>query len=310
MRACRTCSVARPFDRDTFTLDVDFIACHDTQEVSMNRVVLAVLGALALSRSNALSQNTPSTRAPKTLVAVLAHADDEAPVAPILARYAREGDRVFMLIVSDGIAGFGQQGTLQRPDSGPRGEALVQQRAEEARCSAQALGTQPPILLGFPDGKLGDYVGDRTLIFRLAQRLAQELARLHPDAVVTWGPDGGVGHPDHRIVSNVVTQLQRAGAPGVPDRVFYMYLPAEAIRAVNPQRGEPPLTIPQAKYFTVHVSFSPQDLEAAGRGMACHRSQFTAETVQRVVPAMARVWNGVIALVPAFEGASGTDLYR
>ena len=276
----------------------------------MNDIVLAVIGALVILAPKALSQGTPSARAPRTLVAVLAHPDDEAPVAPILARYAREGDRVFMLIVSDGIAGFGQQGNIQRPDSGPQGEALVRQRAEEARCSAQALGTQPPILLGFPDGKLGDYVGDRALIFRLTQRVAEELARLHPDAVLTWGPDGGFGHPDHRIVSTVVTQLQRAGAPGVPDRVFYMDLPAEAIRAMNPQRGEPPLTIPQPKYFTVRVPFSPQDLEAAGRGMACHRSQFTAEAVQRVVPAMGRVWAGVIALVPAFEGASATDVYR
>jgi LmbE family N-acetylglucosaminyl deacetylase len=277
----------------------------------MNRVVPMVLGALVLLLPSAfLSQSAPSSRSPRTLVAVLAHADDEAPVAPILARYAREGDKVFMLIVSDGIAGAGQQGMTPRPDSGPTGEALVRRRAEEARCAAQALGMQPPILLGFPDGKLGDYVGDRSLVFRMTQRLAQELARLSPDAVVTWGPDGGFGHPDHRIVSTLVTQLQRAGAPGVPDRVFHMYLPAEAIRAMNPQRGAPPLTIPLPKYFTVRVSFEKQDLDAASRSMACHRSQYTAETVQRVAPAMGRIWNGVIALVPAFDGASGTDLFR
>jgi LmbE family N-acetylglucosaminyl deacetylase len=276
----------------------------------MNGVMLAMFGILVLSGPNALSQGTPSSRTPRTLVAVLAHADDEAPVAPILARYARDGDRVFMLIVSDGSAGRGQQGTIPRPDSAPQGEALVRQRAEEARCAAQVLGIQPPIQLGFPDGKLGDYAGDRTLIFRLTQQIAQELARLKPDAVLTWGPDGGFGHPDHRIVSNVVTQLQRAGAPGVPDRVFYMYLPDEAIRAMNPQRGAPPFTIPQAKYFTVRVPFSASDLDAASRSMSCHRSQYTAETVQRVVPAMGRIWNGEIALVPAFVGASGKDVFR
>ena len=136
---------------------------------------------------------------------------------------------------------------------------------------AQALGIQPPILLGFPDGKLGDYVGDRALIYRVTQRIAEELGRLRPDAVITWGPDGGTGHPDHRIVSNIVTQLQRAGAPGVPERVFYMNLPVESMRAMNPQRGEPPLTVPQAKYFTVRVPFAPEDLRAVERAMACHR---------------------------------------
>ena len=128
--------------------------------------------------------------------------------------------------------------------------------------------------------------------------------------MLTWGPDGGFGHPDHRIVSNVVTQLQRAGAPGVPDRVFYMYLPDAAIRAMNPQRGAPPFTIPQPKYFTVRVPFGARDLDAASRAMSCHRSQYTAETVQRVAPAMGRIWNGEIALVPAFEGASVTDVVR
>jgi LmbE family N-acetylglucosaminyl deacetylase len=255
-----------------------------------------------------LSQNAGA--APKTLVAVLAHADDEAPIGPILARYAREGVRVYMMIVSDGSQGAGQQGFLPRPDSGPRGDALVAARAEEARCSAQALGVQPPIILGFPDGKLGDYIGDRTLLYRVTQRMAEELARLRPDAILTWGPDGGTGHPDHRIVSNIVTQLSRFGAPGIPERVFYMNLPVETIRAVNPQRGEPPMLIPPAKYFTVRVPFQPQDLEAANRSALCHKTQFTPEVAQRVLPLTARVWNGVIPLIPAFSTGALTDLFR
>ena len=83
---------------------------------------------------------------------------------------------------------------------------------KEPAMSTQLSNGKVPILLGFPDGKLGDYVGDRALIYRVTQRIAEELGRLRPDAVITWGPDGGTGHPDHRIVSNIVTQLQRAGA--------------------------------------------------------------------------------------------------
>ena len=125
--------------------------------------------------------------------------------------------------------------------------------------------------------------------------------------MVTWGPDGGVGHPDHRLVSDIATQLQRAGAPGVPERLFYMYIPAEGIRAMSP-RGEPPLLIPQAKYFTVHVSFAPEDFDAAARSMVCHHTQFTPEVVQRVVPLMRRELNGVVALIPAFATPPGADL--
>ena len=270
------------------------------------RVAVAVMTLSA----PALSQATARAAAPKTLVALLAHPDDEAPIGPILARYAREGAQVYMIIATSGDQGAGQQGRIQRPDSTQPGEALARARANEARCATDTLGIQPPILLGFPDGKLGDYVGDRSLIYRLTQRIAEEVQRLHPDAVITWGPDGGTGHPDHRMVSNIATQLQRAEAPGMPERLYYMYLPVEGIRAMNPQRGEPPLVIPVAKYFTVRVPFTPADLQAAERSMVCHRTQVTAETAQRVLPATARAWNGVIALVPAFPTTSGTDVFR
>lgn len=246
--------------------------------------------------------------APRTLVAVLAHADDEGPAAPMLARYAREGAAVHLLIATDGGQGTGF--AAARGDTTLRQQDLVRVRADEARCATQALGVNEPILLSFPDGKLGDYAGDRALVYRLTQRIAEELQRLHPDVIVTWGPDGGTGHPDHRMVSSIVTQLQRAGAPGVPERVFYMYLPAEAIRAMVPQRGAPPLLVPDARYATARVSFTPEDLQASARSMACHKSQFTADVVERVTLAAARVWNGAIPLIPAFPTAPVTDLFR
>jgi LmbE family N-acetylglucosaminyl deacetylase len=245
---------------------------------------------------------------PRTLVVVVAHADDEGPAAPIVARYAREGVQVHLLIASDGGQGTGF--AAARGDTAPREEELVRVRTEEARCAAQALGVKPPILLSFPDGRLGDYAGDRALVYRLTQRIAEELQRLRPDVILTWGPDGGTGHPDHRMVSNIVTQLQRAGAPGVPERVFYIYMPAELMRAMMPQRGEPPLLVPDARYATARVPFTPEDLQAAARSMACHKSQFTDEVVQRVHPAAARLWNGAIPLIPAFPTPPITDLFR
>ena len=196
-------------------------------------VALTVVIAITMAGSS----GGASSQSSRALVAVLAHADDEVAVAPAVARYTREGVRAYMLIVSDGSEGSGQQGRLTRPDEAPTGEALVLARTEEARCAASALGMQPPILLGFPDGRLGDYIGDRGRIYAVTQRIAEELQRLHPDVMITWGPDGGTGHPDHRIVSGIVTQLQRTGAPGVPERLFYMHLPVEAMRAASPQRG-------------------------------------------------------------------------
>ena len=265
--------------------------------------LIALVGAAPLHLA-AAQANT------RTLVALFAHPDDEVAAAPILARYAREGVHVYEIYVTGGEAGAGQGQTFQRPETLKAGASLARIRADEARCSATALGVNPPIILDFPDGKLGDYIGDRTLNFRLVDRIAQEIARLKPDVVVTWGPDGGYGHPDHRMVSNIATQLARAGAPGMPERLFYMSLPAEMIRAANPQRGEPPLTIPQAKYFTVRVPFTPPDLDAAGKAMSCHRSQFPADVVARMLPEAPRIFNGVVALIPAFATSGGSDLFR
>jgi LmbE family N-acetylglucosaminyl deacetylase len=248
--------------------------------------------------------------APRRLLLVVAHADDEAPVAPMLARYAREGVQVTMIIATDGGAGTGAGGMIAREGRAPAEGDLAQMRAQEARCAAGALGIEPPILLGFPDGKLGDYVGDRSLVYRLTQRFAAEIERLRPEVVITWGPDGGTGHPDHRIVSTIVTQLQRAGAPGMPERVFHMYLTVEGMNAMNPQRGAPPFVMPRPHYFTTRVPFTPADLDSARRSMGCHRTQFSAEVIERVFPATARAWNGTIGVVPAFMAARGTDLFE
>jgi LmbE family N-acetylglucosaminyl deacetylase len=273
---------------------------HTCRSLAVASLVLA-----AFPQTPAAAQTRP-----RSLVALLAHADDESAAAPVLARYAREGVVVYMIVASDGSAGSGSQTYLQRSDTGPVGDALVNARSGEARCAAAALGAREPILLGFPDGKFGDYVGDRTMIYRLTERIAQEIARLQPDVVVTWGPDGGTGHPDHRIVSNIATQLLRAGAPGMPERLFYMYLPAESFRVLNPQRGEPPMLLPQAKYFTLQVPFTPADLEAAMKSTACHRSQLNPEQMQRVVSEMARVLNGKVGFVPASPSLGGNDLFR
>jgi hypothetical protein len=164
---------------------------------------LLILSAMA---AMVFAQATSPARAPKTLVGVWAHADDDAPVAPLLARYAREGAQVYTIIATDGSQGC-------KHTTVPCGPELARVRSEEARCSCEALGIHPPILLGFPDGKLGDYVEDPSLVPRLTQRIAEELQKLNADALITWGPDGGTGHPDHRIISDRCDPASAGGCP-------------------------------------------------------------------------------------------------
>jgi LmbE family N-acetylglucosaminyl deacetylase len=240
--------------------------------------------------------------ASKTLVAVFAHADDESAAAPVLARYAREGVRVHLIIATDGAQGGAHT-------SIPRGAELARVRGEEARCAADALRIHPPILLGFPDAQLGSYMEDPTRLFQLTARLQGELQRLRPDAVITWGPDGATGHPDHRLVSSVVTQLVRAGAPGAPERLFYVSLPVEGFLAMNPARGVPPFLIPLPKYFSTRIPFSTADFEASRRSMACHKTQFSDDIMQRVSEAQSGAWKE-LPLAPLFTSAGATDLFQ
>jgi LmbE family N-acetylglucosaminyl deacetylase len=238
----------------------------------------------------------------KTLVAVFAHADDEGVAAPVLARYAREGAAVYLIIATDGAQG-GSHTSI------PRGAELARVRSEEARCAADALGIHAPILLGFPDATLGSYMEDPARLFQLTARVQAELQRLRPAAVITWGLDGGTGHPDHRLVSSIVTQLVRAGAPGAPERLFYASIPVEGFRAMNPARGAPPFLVPQPKYFSMRVAFTPADFEKAARSMACHRTQFADDVIQRVTEGQRRALNGTLPLAPFQTADAGTDLF-
>ena len=263
------------------------------------RLRLLTLIALTLfSAGSAAAQG-----AARTLVAVFAHADDEGAAAPILARDAREGVRVYLVIATDGAQGGAHTSIARGPE-------LARVRSEEARCAADALGIHAPILLGFPDAQLGNYMEDPTRLFQFTARLQGELQRLRPDAVITWGPDGATGHPDHRLVSSVVTQLVRAGAPGAPERLFYVSLPVEGFRVMNPARGEPPFLIPLAKYFSTRVPFSTEDFDASRRSMACHKTQYSDDIVQRVSEAMRDGLKGELPLAPLFTTARTTDLFR
>ena len=113
-------------------------------------------------------------------MAVFAHPDDETLVAPVLSRYARDGARVVLVIATDGRRGAAKWTGI------PAGDSLAKVRANEARCSARALGIEPPILLGFPDAGLSDFApwpGKR--LDTLAVRIDSILRAVRPDAVIT-----------------------------------------------------------------------------------------------------------------------------
>jgi N-acetylglucosamine malate deacetylase 2 len=123
----------------------------------------------------------------RSLLAVFAHPDDEAfRPGGTLALLSRCGVRVQVLTATCGGAGSCGRPPLCTPDKLP---AL---RERELYCACDALGLKPPILLDYPDGRLSE-VDPETI---LADILAV-VQKVHPQVMLSFGPDGLSGHPDH-----------------------------------------------------------------------------------------------------------------
>jgi len=264
--------------------------------VSQGRVRAHTLALLAFAL---LAASTRAEEKPKTLLAVFAHPDDEGVVAPLLAGYARKGATVRLAIVTDGEKGTNSFSGL------PAGPELARVRAEEAGCACRALGIGAPIQLGFKDGELGAAARPPWLpLERVRAEVTRVMAEVRPDAVITFGPEGAYGHPDHRLVGAVVTQIVESGGDGVPARLAYPGFPKERLPA--PGANDIPWWPTDPRFLTVGVPYTPADLAAARAALACHKSQFRAEEVGPLTEFMDRVLGGRVYLRPWF-GAGATD---
>ena len=239
---------------------------------------------------------------PRTLVAVFAHPDDETLVAPALARYAREGVRVYLVIATDGRLGANAHARI------PAGDSLAKVRANEARCSARALGLEPPILLGFPDAGLADFSGWPGMrLDTLATRMDSVLRALRPSVVVTWGPEGGYGHSDHRLTGNVVTQVFQSGALPSTTSLFYAGFPETRTSTAPRWYGQKIHPVSNA-LLTATVMFTAADQQAAAKSVACHWSQATLDEQTRNMQALDYLWQGAVTF-QQWGGARQASLF-
>ena len=236
------------------------------------------------------------------VLAVFAHPDDETTVSPILARYAREGNKVYLAIATKGEKGVNDRAAI------PSGEPLAKVRAGEAACAGRELGIDPPILFGLNDGELGAIsspLGHN--IQEVADHVEKLITDLHPDVIVTWGPDGGYGHPDHRLVSEAVTQVVQASK--TPPKLYYVGFSPDQVKFINEMWPMKWHTTDPA-WLTVNVAFTKNDLAAAHRALECHKSQFSSEEMQKFESALDRGWNGTVSFRPWFGDHKSDDLLK
>jgi LmbE family N-acetylglucosaminyl deacetylase len=236
-----------------------------------------------------------SAAAQQTVLAVFAHPDDERIVAPLLARYAREGHNVYLVVATDGAKGVTAHAGI------PAGDSLAAIRVQETLCAARELGIKPPIMLGHPDAGLASF----TVLGKLRSDVERVIADLRPAAILTFGREGGTGHPDHRLVGDVVTEIVQALPQEIP--LYYPGLPAE--RMADAPAARPTVRVTAERYLNVRVPYTPADFDKAVRSYICHASQYTEEQARANMRYVQHGFRGAVHLRAWNGGEPRTDLF-
>ena len=247
------------------------------------RISIYVFIAVALATAT-----PPSARAQarRPIVAVFAHPDDERVIGPLLSKLAREGRETHLVIATDGAKGVRDFARI------PAGAELAAARAKEATCAAKRLGVRQLHILGLPDGGLASF----EVLGKLRSGLAAIIDSLKPAAIITFGPEGGTGHPDHRLVGDVATQIVQSDARYANIDLLYASLPTGRLRTAPP--ASPTVNGMAEALLTVRVPFEERDLAAGREEFGCHRTQYAPAEMDAVNKYLAHAWNGTVWLRP------------
>jgi LmbE family N-acetylglucosaminyl deacetylase len=155
------------------------------------------------------------------LMGVLAHPDDESlGIGGALAKYAGEGVETYLVTATRGERGrFGESGEKPPP------AVVGRVREAELREAAKVLGVREVNFLDYNDGDL-----DQVNATEAVARIASHIRQVKPHVVITFGPEGAYGHPDHIAISQLATAAvvaaageEGSGAPSEPHRVSKLY---------------------------------------------------------------------------------------
>ena len=208
---------------------------------------------------------------PGSILLVFAHPDDESSlVSGTAAKYTRRGIPVDLICATGG-----EKGTrLDVPSDVDTATA----RVVELRAATNVIGIRNIYLLGYVDGDLGKVDPSE-----VADRILKIMRDVCPEIVITFGPDGISGHPDHIAISRAATaafeKFTESGSG--PCKLYYVTIPASMLAEIGSEGvkrlatrpdDEITTTIDISGYFDIKI----QALEA-------HKSQQDARLVAEML---------------------------
>lgn len=227
------------------------------------------------------------------LLAIFAHPDDESlAMGGTLARYAHAGVEVSLL-----CATRGEWGLISDPALATR-ENLAEVREGELREACQVLGISQLHFLDCPDSHV-----NHTDWPEVEEKIVRHIRKLRPDVIVTFGPDGLYGHPDHIAVSTLATaafksagdasscteQLEQGLQPHRASKLYYAQFPqtlaADLIASLSVEHDAPQIWGLDADLFgvpeeliTTRIDVGDEVLKKL-QALRCHRTQLEANNV-------------------------------
>jgi LmbE family N-acetylglucosaminyl deacetylase len=243
------------------------------------------------------------------LMVVMPHPDDECfGCASTIARYGAEGAAVSLVTMTRGGAGLWNgraPGDLR---------ALTDVRALELRDAASELRVTFLEVFDYPDGALERVEEVDAVRTRFLGDIVRVLRSHRPQVVVTFGPEGAYGHPDHKVVSRMTVQActlsgdpaayeleaQALGiAPWSPTKLYFQTATTMAVES---------LKLPPQPPITTRVLIKGFE-EAKLRAFARHRTQTQEwEPLRKFVASQGDT--EVFSLVGAADGLREDDLFH
>jgi LmbE family N-acetylglucosaminyl deacetylase len=150
------------------------------------------------------------------------------------------------------IATDGKTGT--RVTRIPAGDRLGALRRGKSECACEKLGILRPIFLSLE--AVDTRQGMRAFFSARKALLAAfetQLASLQPDAILTWGPDGEAGHPEHIVVGAAITELLLRRGEVEKYSLSFFASKREQVE------DDPELSYVEPRYLDLQVRYADED---------------------------------------------------